>query len=590
MRVADYVVSFLARHGIRDVFLVTGGVLTPIVDAMQGRVDIRYVCTQHEQAAAMAADGYARVTGLFGVAMGTSGPGATNLITGIGCSWFDSIPVLCITGQVNTYESKGASAVRQWGFQETDIVEIVKPITKYAKWLNDPEQIRYELEKAVAIATSGRPGPVLLDLPMNVQRSQIDPDRLVGCARAPQTISLDGDLALDAKVKEAARLLGSAQRPVFILGAGVRLARAQSEFLSFIESMGVPTVSSWGGLDLIRYDHPLFVAQFGVYGHRAANFAVQNADLIISVGTRLDTRMTGGKPETFARCAKKVLVDIDASEIHKRVNADVAIVADARKFLQLLNMAVQDMPRPDFSAWRERIANWKTRYPIVTDQAYYREGAVDPRVFVDKLCEALPDEIVTVLDTGANLTWAMQTFKVTGTQRVFSAYGYSPMGYALPAAIGASAASGERPVACIIGDGGLQLNIQELQTLAHYRFPVKIFVMNNRSYGIIKQFQEELYQGRYGASEPDAGYSCPDFVKVARAYELPAEKITSHEEISQAVKRVFEIPGPVVCDVQLDEDARIAPKTIFGNPIEDQAPLLDREEFRSNMIIPPLDQ
>lgn len=590
MKVSEYVVTFLARNGIRDVFLITGGVLTPIVDAFHGHQDIRYVCTQHEQAAAMAADAYARVTGSFGVAMGTSGPGATNLITGIGCSWFDSIPVLCITGQVNTFERKGTSGVRQWGFQETDIVEIVKPITKYASCLSEPTHIRCELEKAIAYATSGRPGPVLLDIPMNVQRSEIDPEQLPGFDGQPEVNGLDGQTILAAGIEETVRLLLHAERPVFIVGAGVRMARAQQEFLRFVEAMGIPTVPSWAALDLMPHDHPLYVSQFGVYGNRAANFTVQNADLIISVGTRLDTRMTGGKPETFARGARKVLVDIDRAEIHKRVRADVPIVADAGQFLSQLNRAVEGLPKPDYSAWRHRIAGWKGRYPIVQEREFYQEGAVNPRVFVDKLCAVLPEDIVTIVDAGGNLTWAMQAFHVTGSRKIFSAYGYSPMGYSFPAAIGASVAASGKPVVCTIGDGGFQMNIQELQTLAHYRFPVKIFIMNNRSYGIIMQFQEELFEGRYEATRADAGYSCPDFVRVAQAYDLPAERISSHEAILDKARWVLETPGPVVCDVQLDQSARISPKTVFGNPIEDQAPLLDREEFRSNMIIPPMGQ
>jgi acetolactate synthase-1/2/3 large subunit len=347
-------------------------------------------------------------------------------------------------------------------------------------------------------------------------------------------------------------------------------------------------VPSWAALDLMPHDHPLFVAQFGVYGNRAANFTVQNADLIISVGTRLDTRMTGGKPESFARGAKKVIVDIDETELHKRLKADVPIVADAKRFLGLLNKAVEDMPKTNFAMWRRRISEWKTRYPIISGRERDLGGPVEPCVFIDRLCKVLPDDMVTVVDAGGNLTWAQQAFRIKGAQKIFSAYGYSPMGYSLPAAIGASVALGQHPVVCTIGDGGVQINIQEFQTLAHYQFPVKVFIMNNRSYGIIKQFQDELFESRYEATQASAGYSCPDFVKVAQAYGLATERITSHEEIAEKVERVLKMPGPVVCDVLLDENARITPKTIFGTPIEDQWPLLDREEFRANMIVPPL--
>lgn len=586
MKVSEFILEFLAGHGIREVFLITGGVITPVVDAFHGRSDISYVCTQHEQAAAMAADGYARVTGKFGVAMGTSGPGATNLITGMGCSWFDSIPVLFITGQVNTFESKGNSGVRQWGFQETDIVEIVKPITKYATQIQSPEQIRYELEKCVFMAMNGRPGPVLLDIPMNVQRAEINEESLQGFV--PDQIQILSDLDLKNKIHQVCELIKTSTRPVCILGAGVRIAGAQAEFLHFVEKLGIPTVPSWAALDIMKHDHPLFVAQFGVYGNRAANFTVQNADLIISIGTRLDTRMTGGKPELFARQAKKVMVDIDQAEISKRVKADIPIVADALEFLKAINAEIEDMPAPNLTAWRQQISDWKTKYPIVTEREYHSEGNVQPLVFIDKLCTVLPDDVVTVVDAGGNLTWSQQAFNITRDRKIFSAYGYSPMGYSLPAAIGACIANGRRPVICTIGDGGLQINIQEFQTLVHYNLPVKVFIMNNRSYGIIKQFQEELFDGRYEATDASNGYSAPDFVKIAQAYGLATDRISSHEEIVDKVRKAIESPGPFVCDVWLDDTARITPKTIFGSPIEDQWPFLDDAEFNNNMLIPPI--
>jgi len=586
MKVAEYILNFLAARGIREVFLVTGGVITPIVDAFHGRSDIHYICTQHEQAAAMAADAYARITSKFGVALGTSGPGATNLITGMGCSWFDSIPVLFITGQVNTFESRGNSGVRQWGFQETDIVEIVKPITKYSKLVDDPEQIRYELEKSLFIAMSGRPGPVLLDLPMNIQRAEIDELNLKGYIPDVSVVKVDS--SLKNKIVQVRELIESSTRPVCIVGAGVRIAGAQAEFLDFVEKMGIPTVPSWAALDIMPHDHPLFVAQFGVYGNRAANFTVQNADLIISIGTRLDTRMTGGKPEMFARGAKKILVDIDEAEISKRVKADIPIVADALEFLKLLNNEVKDLSPQDLSAWLQRISDWKKKYPMVTEYEYYSEGPVQPRVFIDKLCEVLPEDMVTVVDAGRNLTWSQQAFSIVKSQKIFSAYGYSPMGYSLPAAIGACIASGCRPVVCTIGDGGVQMNIQEFQTLVHYNLPVKVFIMNNRSYGIIKQFQEELFEGRFEATDASSGYTAPDFVKLAQAYGLATERILKHEDIIDKVKKVLETLGPVICDVWLDDTARITPKTIFGNPIEDQWPFLEDDEFYNNMLIPPL--
>jgi acetolactate synthase-1/2/3 large subunit len=585
--VKELVINFLVEQGISEVFLVTGGHLAFIVDSFHDRHDIRYICTQHEQAAAMAADAYARMTGKFGVAMTTSGPGSTNLITGIGCSWFDSIPVLLISGSVNTFETKGNLAVRQKGFQETDIVAIVKPITKYSKKVDDPTQILYELEKAVSIATGGRPGPVLLDLPIDVQRAEVNQESLTHYENNSISLELDSNSELIAKAKDTISLLAKAKRPVFIAGAGIRIANAKNEFLKFIETWGIPTVPSWASLDLMVHNHPLYVEQFGVYGNRAANYTVQNADLIISVGSRLDNRMTGAKVETFARGAKKIIVDIDKSELHKAVKADIPVLADAKDFLHILNSVEQSFNNTDFSPWQKKITDWKAKYPIITPD-YNKAKYVNPYIFVEQLCKSLPDDIVTVIDAGSNLTWAMQVFEIKGTRKIFSAYGYSPMGYAFPASIGASIAMKEQPVVCLIGDGGLQMNIQELQTMFHYKLPVKLFILNNCSYGSLTQFQDELFGSRYEASIPDKGYSFPDFVKVAEAYGLLTEKIANHDEINNKVDFVLNSPGPVVCNVMIDEDSRVLPKTIFGNPIEDQAPLLDRREFSENMIVAPI--
>ena len=401
--VKELVINFLVEQQISEVFLVTGGHISFIVDSFSGRDDIRYICTQHEQAAAMAADAYARMTGKFGVAMTTSGPGSTNLITGIGCSWFDSIPVLLISGSVNTFEAKGNLGVRQKGFQETDTVEIVKPITKYSKKINDPTKILYELEKAVSIATSGRPGPVFLDIPVDVQRAEVNQENLDHYDNNSRPLELDTNSELVAKAKDTLNLLAKAKRPIFIAGFGISIANAKNEFLKFVENWGIPTVPSWSTLDLMVHNNPLYVEQFGVYGNRAANYAVQNADLIISVGSRLDQRMTGAKIETFARGAKKVIVDIDKSELYKAVKADIPVLADAKDFLHILNSVEHSFNNTNFSSWQKNIADWKEKYPIIISD-YSKAKYVNPYIFIDKLCKSLPDDIVTVLDAGSNLT------------------------------------------------------------------------------------------------------------------------------------------------------------------------------------------
>lgn len=587
MKVSDYIIDYLVSLKIRHVFLITGGAIAFIVDAFHGRKDIQYVCVAHEQAGAMAAEAYSRVGPGMGAAMVTSGPGATNLITGICCAWFDSIPVLYISGQVNTFEQKGKSKVRQVGFQETDIVDIVKPITKFAAQVDKAENIRYFLEKATYIAKSGRPGPVLLDIPQNLQRVEIDPKKLKGFI-AKEVEKMDSELSI--KIKESLSLIEKAERPVILAGGGIRLANGVDEIRKFVELLQFPLVTSWSGFDLFPSNNPLRVGEIGVYGNRGANFTVQNADLLISIGSRLDTRQTGGKPETFARAARKIIVDVDQSELDKRrgLSPDIAINCDAKEFLDLMIKEIPQIKKPNISNWVKRAMEWKKKYPAVLPQYYKEKGYVNPYVFIKTLSEMLDHNAIIIPDDGGNLTWAMQAFELKEGQRLFSAFGNSPMGYAFPAAIGASLALGKKEIICIDGDGSLQINIQELQTLVFNKLPIKIFVLNNHGYGIIKQFQELYLNSRLEAS--GYGYSCPDFIKIGRAYGLKAVSIKSHRGLRKKIKQVLDVRGPVLCNVLLKDDQKIIPKLQFGKPIEDLSPFLKREEFKKNMIIPPLEE
>lgn len=586
MKLSDYVVDALVHLGTRHVFMVIGGACAHLAHSLHGRRDIDYVCVQHEQAGAMAVEAYWRVTGRLGAMVVTSGPGATNLITGICGCWFDSIPAIFLSGQVNTFEQRGTRPVRQVGFQETDIVSIARPITKYATMVDRPEAIRYEFEKAIYLATSGRPGPVLLDLPLDVQRAEIEPERLESF-QPPMTDEASMREQIREGLPQALEWLTAAQRPVLLIGGGVRLAGAQEEILETAERLGIPTVVSWSGFDLVPFDHPLYVGQVGVYGSRAANFAVQNSDVLLSVGSRLDTRQTGGQPATFARAAKKILLDIDPGELHKDrgLDADLAFAADAKLFLRELNAALRAGSRPQAPDWVARTQAWKRRYPTVRPEYAQQPDRVNPYVFIKTLSEELGPDAVVITDCGANLTWTIQAFEVKRGQRVFSTFGNSPMGYSFPASIGAAIALG-RPVVCLIGDGGLQMNIQELQTVVHYKLPIKLFILNNHSYGIIKQFQDMYFNSQYvGSGE---GYSCPDFLKVAQAYGLAARSIASHHDLRSGIRDTLAQPGAVVCDVILRDDAKLIPRLEFGRPIEDQTPYLPPEEFAANMIVEPL--
>lgn len=592
MKLSDYVIDFLYRCGVKHVFLITGGAAGHLTDSLHTHSEMKYVCVQHEQAGAMMAEAYSRMTENLGVMMGTSGPGATNMITGVCCAYFDSIPVLYITGQVNTTEQKGNSAVRQVGFQETDIVAMVKPVTKFAEMVQKPEDIRYLLEKAVYFAQSGRPGPVLLDIPLDLQRAEINPDMLKQYDPETDKAATDSLDILDAKIKETLALLQNAKRPVLLVGGGIRLAHAAHEARKTAELLGVPIVTTWSGFDIIPHNHSLFVGQMGVYGARGANFTVQNADFLLSVGSRLDTRITGGKPSTYARGAKKVVVDIDAAELGKQrgLTPDVPIFADAKIFLERFNAALSSSKKLNVSEWILQTKTWKKKYPTVLPEYYNQKNSVNAYVFIKTLAEELKNDAIVITDCGGNLTWTMQAFEVKDGQRVFSAMGNSPMGYSFPAAIGASIALNKKPIICIVGDGGMQMNIQELQTLSHHQMPIKIFIMNNHAYGIIIQFQDMYFEGRHAASRPESGYTVPDFLKVAAAYGIASERIAHHDEMREKIKRVLASSHPVLCDVVLETEQRLTPKLEFGKPIEDLSPLLPRNEFRENMIIEPIEE
>jgi acetolactate synthase-1/2/3 large subunit len=593
MKGYDYIAEFLASRNCKHVFALTGGAIAFVIDAVTRHRDLEVVGFQHEQAAAMAADAYSRLGDGIGVTMATSGPGATNLITGIACSYFDSIPTLHITGQVPTKDSNVGTRIRQVGFQETDIVSMVRPITKYAVRVTRVEDLRYELEKSYRIATTGRKGPVLIDVPMDVQQQECDFNRAVTeraqeVEESGENQSLQHTAAIDRQSDEVAALIAAAERPVIIGGFGVRLSGAEGEFLELAEQLQFPILTSWSALDLVPHDHPLYVGQFGVYGNRGANFTVQNCDLVLSIGSRLDTRQTGGDPATFAREATRVVVDIDIAELGKRLRPTVAVCADAKVFLRILLERLRSIRIPDVSKWKERVVSYKSKYPTIQPEYFAQKEWVNPYVFAHVLGNLTKSGDTLVADCGGNLTWIYQGISIKAGVRLFTAAGNSPMGYSLPAAIGASIKTGRRPVLCFIGDGGLQINIQELQTVKNLDLPVKIFVLNNRCYGIIKQFQDSWLGSRYVVTDTEGGYTCPNFPNVAEVYGIDSMTITSNSEIQDKVATALAHQGPVLIDVLLDKDQKLIPKTEFGNPIEDCSPMLPDEEFYANMIVKPL--
>lgn len=588
MKVSDYIADFLVNNGVKHTFGITGGAIVHVIDSIFNNPNIEHICTHHEQAAAMAAEAYARITRNIGVGITTSGPGATNLLTGVCCAYYDSIPTIFLTGQVPTSQLKRNSEVRQIGFQETDIVSIFRPVTKYSTLVDDPKRIRYELEKAFYLAIEGRPGPVLLDICDDVQRADITPDNLESFV--PDRL-LKNTGRLEQQVEECIKLIREAKRPILIVGGGIKLAKAETQTCKLIDSWKFPVLLTWGAMDMLPDDHPLLVRDFGVSANRAGNFAVQNADLVLAIGTRLDTHEVGTNASTFAREAKKIVVDIDESELMKYekygMKVDVPINADITDFLNI--MLSRDIRTQDISSWTEKIRRWKDKYPICPQEYSELGDDINPYVFMDVLSQESGEGDIVITDAGGNLTWTMQGYKVKKGQKLFSAFNHSPMGYSLPASIGACAAS-NKPIICIVGDGGMMMNIQELSTIARYNLPIKIFLFNNQGYGIIRQTQDTWLDSRYFASSFEFGLQFPDFKEIAKACGIKSETILTHSELSKTIRSVLNADGPILCDVKIKPDSKIVPKLEFGRPIEDSLPLLEREEFLENMVVTPLDK
>lgn len=598
MKLSDYVFSFIADLGIKDVFAISGGGAMHLVQSLGMNKELNYIATHHEQAAAMAAESYARISGKPGVALVTSGPGGTNTITGVCGAWVDSIPTIFISGQVTSDTLIGNTGLRQFGIQESNIVELVRSVTKYAVTVTDPTMIKYHLQKALYLATSGRPGPVWLDIPLDIQSASINPDDLVSFI--PDDIKkIDANLLLKRQVAEFIKLLKNAKRPVIISGYGIRLAKAENEYLKLVEKLGIPIISSWTTSDLLPYDHELYIGRSGIMGDRAGNFTVQNSDLLLIIGSRMSIPQVGHKHGTFAREAKKIMVDIDEFELKKpSIKVDIPIQADAKEFIgELLHQIDEQNLNMKVADWLQKCNHWKTKYPVVLPEYRKNEEAVNSFYFVDVLSEKLDDSAVVVTDMGTSFTCTMQSFKPKKGQRFFTSSGHASMGFGLPGAIGACFANNKKKTICISGDGGLQMNIQELQTIVHYNLPIILFVLNNNGYLTIKLMQQNHF-GQCVGSDKNSGVSCPDIIKVAKAYGIKADRIANHNELHAKIDAVLAEPGPFVCEIIMPENQPLIPKlssakrpdgTFVSRPLEDLYPFLDREEFFENMIIAPVD-
>lgn len=591
IRVADYVFSFVKTQGVSSVFLVPGGGAMFLCDALGQAEGVEFVPNHNEQASSIAAEAYARVNGHLGVALVTTGPGGTNAITGVTGAWIESVPMMVISGQVKRADLIGESGVRQMGPQEVDIVSMVKPVTKYAVTVMDPADIRWHLEKAVHLATTGRRGPVWIDIPLDVQASRIDPATLRGYTPEPEPKK-----DLDGPARELIALLNQAKRPLIVAGHGIRLAGAADSFRQLYETLGVPVVTTWNAMDLIPSTHALSVGKPGTVALRAPNFAVQNSDLLIAIGARLDNVVTAYNPAKFGREARKVVVDVDPAELNKFTHQiDLKVEADAKDFIDALHRNLGEVVPVDRTEWLGRCAEWKKRYTVNDGQPFPAAGEISHYHMMQVLADEIPEDTLVVTgSSGLGVEAFYTVFQNKPGQRVFLTSGLGSMGYGLPAMIGAGRANGGKPFVGVESDGSLQMNLQELLTIKSLNLPVRIFIIDNQGYASIRNTQRNYFDGRYVGTGPEAKLFLPDLVALAGAVGIPAMRVDNAAELRDAVRHTLAQPGPFICDVRVKTDETLWPKSaaipqpdgsMISMPLEDMSPLLPRDELRANMLI-----
>jgi len=570
VKVTNYIARALFERGVRQVFQLSGGMITHLLDSLhvQGCIDI--VSVHHEQAAAFAADACGRMTGIPGVAMATSGPGATNLLTGIGSCHFDSSPAVFITGQVNRNEQKGSRAIRQLGFQETDIVAMAAPITKAAWRVETPEQVPELLDRAFALATEGRPGPVLLDIPMDVQRASIEPPPVLQHSRDAHSSDIDLGPLRDA--------IRRSNRPLILAGGGISASRSIPAFRHLAETLGIPVVHSLMAVDVLPFGHPLRAGMIGTYGNRWSNLALSRSDFLLVMGSRLDVRQTGSRTDAFVEGRTIFHVDCERGEINNRIAGCQAVVSGLPEFIAAF-LQEPAAPAPEInSAWLQEIENLRGAWPDTSE--LNGVPGINPNRFLHELSQLGGDASAYVADVGQHQMWAAQSLELGPEQRFLTSGGMGSMGFGLPAVIGAALSVPKKPAVLVAGDGGFQCNIQELQTIVRLKLQVKIVILNNQCHGMVRQFQESYFEGRYISTY--WGYSAPDFASVSNAYGIPAKSLKDPEESGTALQWLWADPGtPALLDVAIDLSANAYPKIAFGRPISEMEPMAQPIEMES---------
>jgi acetolactate synthase I/II/III large subunit len=570
LRASDWIAKFLAAQRVEAVYEVAGGMIANFIDALHRDDRVRIVACHHEQGAGFAAEGHARMNGIPGVAMGTSGPGAINLLTALGSCHFDSTPAVFITGQVNRSEQKRERPIRQLGFQETDVAAMAAPIAKAAIRVEAVEEIPRRLSEAFALAVSGRPGPVLVDIPLDLQLAELD--------APPPTAPAAAEAAEPPPAEAIARLLddlAGAERPLILAGGGLRAGRAIADFRQLVDRLGVPVVNSLMGVDALPYEHPLRVGMIGTYGNRWANIALSRCDALLVLGSRLDIRQTGADTEAFAAGRSIHHVDVDPGEVNNRITGSHALISPLSVAIPALLEAAGDSAAGTYESWAGEIAELTERWPD-TGELPGIEG-INPNLLMHQISDETASAYVA--DVGQHQMWAAQSLELSGDQRFLTSGGMGAMGSALPLAVGAAVASGDDPVVMIAGDGGFQLNIQELQTVARNEMAVKMVVLDNGCHGMVRQFQESYFDGRYQSTV--WGYSAPSFVAVANAYEIPARRVEDPADVAGAVAEMWAAEGPYLLEVAIDLKANAYPKIAFGHPISEMEPFVQPRAMES---------
>lgn len=602
IRVADYIADVLVKNGIEHVFTITGGGAMHLNDGLGHKEGLQCIYNHHEQACAIAAESYARIHNKIAAVCVTTGPGGTNAITGVVGGWLDSIPMLILSGQVryDTTARYTGLNIRAYGDQEYDIVKVAQHMTKYAEMVINPQDIRYCLEKALYLAQTGRPGPAWLDIPLNVQAAYVETEELIGYEpEAEQETAVPK--VTDEQAKQIIHKIRTAKRPVFNAGNGIRIAGAAEAFWRVAEKLNIPVVTGWDSIDLMWDAHPLYTGRAGIMGNRSGNWAVQNSDLLFSVGSRLSIRQVGYNYKSWAREAYTIINDVDAEELKKPdIHVDLPVWADAKDLLEAIERNLDNVEEEDTQQeWRERCVRWKQEYPVVQEKHFKQKGLVNVYAFIGALSSRLPEGQLTVVGNGSACVVGSHGYVIKERQRFIINSAVASMGYDLPAAIGACIASGRAETICISGDGSIQMNIQELQTIIHHRLPIKIFVINNNGYHSIRQTQKNFFgEPLVGIGADSGDLSFPSFEKLAWAYGYPYQKISDNSEVEK-VAEALALEGPCICEVFVDTEQKFEPKaaskrlsdgTMVSAPLEDLAPFLPKEELKEQMVIPLLEE